>query len=214
MPMNRTIRMRKVLSVLLNLAIFLMVAWSVGKMILFRGTGNMQVSGAWAFIYFTVDSNVFCAAACLLAALYRAVSGKMPWWVLIFKYIGTTAVTVTLMTVLVFLGPVLGYTGMFSGINLYLHLLAPLAAILSFVFWDDERKLDQKYIWLSVLPTFLYGMVYLYQVVCVGAENGGWHDFYGFNMGGRWYVSIVAMLLATALLGAILRGLHNKMTSD
>ena len=212
--MNRSIRIRKILSVLLNLAMFLMVAWSVGKMFFFRGTGNMQVSGAWAFIYFTVDSNVLCAAACLLAALYRAASGKMPWWVLIFKYIGTTAVTVTLMTVVVFLGPVLGYTGMFSGINLYLHLLAPLAAILSFVFWDDERKLNKKFIGLSVLPTFLYGMVYLYQVVCVGAENGGWHDFYGFNMGGRWYVSVVAMLLATALLGVILRSLHNRMTPD
>ena len=38
-------------------------------------------------------------------------------------------------------------------------------------------------------------------VIIVGQENGGWADFYGFNMGGKWYISMAAMLAAAYLIG-------------
>ena len=107
---------RMYISVILNLVNFLLVVWSVGSMLVWRGTGNMQVSGSRAFMYFTVDSNVLCAIASLLIAGCQ-IRREVPPGIFIFKYVGTTAVTVTLMTVLLFLGPVLGYGGMFSGIN-------------------------------------------------------------------------------------------------
>ena len=204
---------RMYISVILNLVNFLLVVWSVGSMLVWRGTGNMQVSGSRAFMYFTVDSNVLCAIASLLIAGCQ-IRREVPPGIFIFKYVGTTAVTVTLMTVLLFLGPVLGYGGMFSGINLFLHLICPLLAIGTLVFTDSTEKIRRGHVWLSILPTFLYGIVYLYKVVYIGAENGGWHDFYGFNINGLWYVSLVVMLLATGLLGWILRLLHNKSMKE
>ena len=79
-------------------------------------------------------------------------------------------------------------------------LICPLLAIVTLVFTDSTEKIRKEHVWLSILPTFLYGIVYLYKVVYIGAENGGWHDFYGFNINGLRYVSLVVMLLATGLL--------------
>ena len=212
--MKNNHRTRRTLSIVFNLLMFATVAWSVGSMILYRGSGNMQVAGTRVFMYFTVDSNLLCALACLATAVFLMAGKELPAGLLLFKYVGTTAVTVTLMTVLFFLGPTVGYLPMFSGVNLFLHLLSPLAAILSLSFWDGGSLIPKNRIWLSVLPTFLYGIIYLYEAVFVGAENGGWHDFYGFNMGGFWYVSYVVMLLATALFGILLRLLHNRSAAD
>ena len=212
--MKNNHRTRRTLSIVFNLLMFATAAWSVGSMILYRGSGNMQVAGTRVFMYFTVDSNLLCALACLITAVVLISGKELSPGLLLFKYVGTTAVTVTLMTVLFFLGPTVGYLPMFSGVNLFLHLLSPLAAILSLSFWDGGSLIPKNRIWLSVLPTFLYGIIYLYEAVFVGAENGGWHDFYGFNMGGFWYVSYVVMLLATALFGILLWLLHNRSAAD
>ena len=73
-------------------------------------------SGASAFHYFTVQSNVFCAAAALLMCF----APSQPWvWTL--KYIGTVAVTVTMLTVFLFLGPNLGYKKLLTGTDLFIQ---------------------------------------------------------------------------------------------
>ena len=55
------------------------------------------------------------------------------------------------------------------------------------------------------------GIVYVTMVVCRGEKNGGWTDFYSFNIGGFWYLSCVVIILATLGLAAVLRLVHNKM---
>ena len=48
--------------------------------------------------YFTTLSNLFCAAACLLTAVFRLCGGA-PKAVLLLKFVGTAAVSVTCLTV-------------------------------------------------------------------------------------------------------------------
>ena len=85
----------------------------------FRKDGSWHIkNGAIAFRYFTVLSNVFCAAAALLICFASSVS-----WVWTLKYIGTVAVTVTMLTVFLFLGPNLGYKMLLTGPDLYMHPL-------------------------------------------------------------------------------------------
>ena len=206
--------MKRLLSLVLNIFIVWSVATAVGQMLFFRGEGNMQVSGLAAFRYFTVDSNILVAIASA-ALILRGGGGpkvKDPAGVIILKYMGTTAVTVTMVTVLLFLGPTMGYEYMFTGINLYLHLLVPLAAILSFVFFDGNRDLHPLCVVFSILPTFCYGAIYIWQVVYVGPENGGWRDFYGFNVNGNWRVPLAVMLAGTVGLGIMLLAGHNGRT--
>ena len=42
-------------------------------------------------------------------------------------------------------------------------------------------------------------------VVIVGAEKGGWVDFYHFNLNGMWYVAMAAVFAGAALIAVVLR---------
>ena len=57
-----------------------------------------------------------------------------------------------------------------------------------------------------ILLPVLYSILYFYEVVIVGAENGGWADFYGFTFGGNNKLvpfSCIGMYLATYLIARI-----------
>ena len=203
------------LYVVAQILIIVFTVWSVGYMFFVSGTGNMRVSRSVIFRYFTVDSNLLCAVSCvfsLIQTLRRRDPGRKA--VMLFRYAGTAAVTVTLMTVLLFLGPVFGYASMFSRWNLWLHLLGPILAIISFVWLERDGTVpEKKHLLLAMLPVIVYGIVYFVMVILIGREKGGWPDFYGFNAGGRWYLSYSAMLAGTALIGVVLRKLRSIQRS-
>lgn len=148
--------------------------------------------------YFTVQSNLFCAAASLATAAAR-LFGTVPEPLLLVKYVATVAVAVTFLTVVLFLGPQYGYKLMFSGPDLWLHLVCPLLALVCFFAWDRPRLTWMAALW-GVLPVLLYGLLYLRQVVRVKR----WEDFYGFNRDGRWPLSFLAMVTAAAALSLLL----------
>ena len=141
--------------------------------------------------YFTVLSNLFCALASLALAIGRLCGGT-PQILYLLKYMSTCAVTVTLMTVLVFLGPQHGYKFLLSGPDFWLHLAVPLLAIVSYFAWD-RVPMNGYAVLLGVLPVLVYGTLYLYKVVLISLEKS-WPDFYGFNQNGKWPVSFAAML--------------------
>ena len=155
----------------------------------FRKDGTWHIrNGAAAFRFFTVLSNAFCAAAALLICFAPSVR-----WVWTLKYIGTVADTVTMLTVFLFLGPNLGYKKLLTGPDLYMHLVTPLMAIISFVCFE-KRGMTIRTALLGVLPVLFYGILYLYKVI-YAPEQKRWEDFYGFNKNGKWPVSFAAMLV-------------------
>ena len=167
----------------------------------FRKDGHWNVSyGLKAFRFFTTLSNVLCGIAglCVAATLHGA---DLPYGVWLLKYFGTSTVTVTFLTVMLFLGPAAGYKKMLSRDSFYMHLLGPLLALISFCFLERQYELTLSLSLLSLVPVFLYGAVYLYQVVI--AEN--WEDFYGYNKNGKWPLSFAAMMVAGVLIGLLLR---------
>lgn len=147
--------------------------------------------------YFTVLSNILCAAAALAVAILR-LCGSVPMPVLLLKYVGTCAVSVTLLTVLIFLGPRVGYKFLLTGPDLFLHLICPVLAIVSLIAWDGA-DMGFPVVFCGVLPTAAYAVLYLYKVV-LAPEGKRWEDFYGFNKGGRWRLSAVLMLSGTFLI--------------
>ena len=152
--------------------------------------------------YFTVLSNLLCALAALTVAVCRLGGGEIPYVVGVFKYVGTAAVTVTLLTVVFFLGPTLGYKLMFTGPDLWLHLICPLLAVVSLLLWD-KPELPFGAAFLGTLPVALYGAVYIRRVR-FAPEQRRWPDFYGFNRGGKWLASLLIMLAATFLISVVL----------
>ena len=182
------------LSVLLNTAI---VVCMLIPLLFYRGKAPMRVM----LRFFTTLSNLLCALTALLVVIFR-VCGGAPNWVLVLKYIGTAAVTVTLLTVLLFLGPTKGFKRMFSGPDFWLHLPAPVLAIVSLLLCD-KPALPFAGTLLGVLPVLLYSIVYIFRVL-FAPEERRWPDFYGFNRDGKWPVSLGAMLVGSYAASVLL----------
>lgn len=192
-------------AVAINVLNIILVAVSIASFFKRTGDGNMAVSGTNCFRYFTIDSNILAAvtSVVVLPFLFRK---DVPMWVIVFKYVGMTAVTVTFLTVVFFLGPTQGYETMFDGVCLYLHLICPLLTIIS-VYLPEIRKPLPKHSWLfGTLPVVVYGAIYAVMVLITKQ----WLDFYGFTRGGFWYISLIAMYLLSALLSFLLMLLQKK----
>jgi hypothetical protein len=191
--------------IILDLAIFFGTAAAYA--LCFRGEeGWSAKSGLEALRYFTLLSNLLCAFAALALAI-ALIGGEVPRWIWLWKYIGTAAVTVTLLTVLVFLGPAVGYKELLSGRDLYLHLIGPLLAIVSFCFFERLGPLPFPLALTGLLPVIAYGTLYLYKVVLCPEEKR-WEDFYGYNKSGKWPLSFAAMVIGGFLVCCMLWGLY------
>ena len=192
------------LDLIINAAIFGITFLLVVR--LFRADGTWSIKHLReALKFFTVLSNIFCAAAALLMCLFPR---SHTVWVL--KYVGTAAVMVTMLTVFLFLAPSLGKGGLaqlLQGSDLFMHLLTPLMALFSFCVLE-RRGLDFGTALLGILSVALYGPWYLYRIR-FAPEDRRMEDFYGFNRNGNWAVSFAAMLAGTFLLCMGLMALQN-----
>jgi len=206
---------RNTISLILNIAMVIMVVYSIAfffsKIGQSKGVGNMSVGGFYCFRFFTIDSNVLAATASLLLIPFNIKSIKsnkdeLPTNLLLFKFIGTIAVTLTLMVVLLFLGPMNGYPKMFEDVNIYLHLICPLISLISFMFFEKGLTIDSKKVVYGLIPVIIYGTIYAINVLVIKV----WEDFYHFNIGGYWYITYLVIILATYLFSLIVSKVHNK----
>ena len=181
------------MDIILNLLIFAITLVIVVSF--FRKDGQWAPDrGKFAFRFFTCQSNVLCAAAALLMAAAQ-LAGNVPRWIWTLKYVGTAALTVTMLTVFFFLWPSIGKDGpkkLLSGRDLFLHMITPLLAIVSFCL---PEKRGMSFLWSlwGLLPTALYGLFYLYRVI-YAPEGKRWEDYYGFNKQGKWPAAFAIML--------------------
>lgn len=174
------------------------------------------ILGFACFRYFTIDSNVLCMISAIIMMIFDCIALKKkgyrtPKWASAFKFVGVVSVTLTFMTVVFFLGPTFpkGYEGLFTGENLYLHLLVPLIAIMSYFVFELDHKISWNYSWIGIIPVAIYAIVYLVMVLFVPSTNGGWIDFYGFNINGLWYYSMPIMLLISYFICIFIACWHN-----
>ena len=192
-------------AVVLNLLIFLVTASLVASFC--RKDGKWVVKrGQAAFRYYTCQSNALCAACALLAAVFE-LTGTLPQWAWILKYIGTAAVTVTMLTVLLFLGPIYNYKDLLKGSDLFMHLITPLLALASFCIFE-KQGMSFRVSLFGLLPVLLYGPLYLYKTV-YAPEDKRWDDFYAFNKTGKWPISFAAMFTGTFLICLGIMALQN-----
>ena len=182
----------------INILIFVITAISI--IFCFRADGHWDLqAGTKCFRFFTILSNLFCAVSALLLVLSSS------YWAWLLKYVGTVAVTVTLLTVILFLGPNMGYKQLLSGKDLYLHLCGPLLAIASFCFMERRYDFSFPLSLLGILPVIIYGTVYLFEVVIW--KN--WEDFYGYNKHGKWNLSMAAMFAGGFAVCMLIRILYS-----
>ena len=164
-----------------------------------------------AFRFFTCLSNILCAAACLLTAVFAA-AGEIPGWVWLLKFVGTAAVTLTMLTVFLFMAPGIGkgwakelLTGQAS--DFFMHLVNPVLALVSFCVFE-KRGMTFLQALPGVIPIILYGILYAYKVLHA-PEGKRWDDFYGLARGGKIAVSLAGLVLGGFLVSMGLMLLQN-----
>ena len=154
--------------------------------------------------YFTTDSNIFVGIASLFLLIeeHKVLKDKrksINYIAYVLKFIATVSVTVTFLTVFLYLGPGSegGIMSMLTNSNLFFHLIIPVLSMVSFIFFERSNKIDKKYIKYGLLPTMLYALFYITNVFMhldnfkVSTE----YDWYWFAQNGIWLVIIIFPLM-------------------
>ena len=202
--------MNNIPDVILNLLVFLITAGLLVWLYL-KVHKTMPEKFRQAFRFFTCLSNILCAAACLLTAVFAA-AGEIPGWVWLLKFVGTAAVTLTMLTVFLFMAPGIGkgwakelLTGQAS--DFFMHLVNPVLALVSFCVFE-KRGMTFLQALPGVMPIILYGILYAYKVLHA-PEGKRWNDFYGLARGGKIAVSLAGLVLGGFLVSMGLMLLQN-----
>ena len=121
----------------------------------------------------------------------------------------------TFLTVVFYLAPASkkGYFILFTNSNLFYHFIVPVLSFVTYVFFENN-KLKIKDCLLSIIPTLIYALFYLFNVL-VHLNNGivlYEYDWYGFATGGIVGIIIVflLMLFITFIIGVLLN-MFNKI---
>ena len=201
-------RVANLFSLILNIVILFLVWHVISGLVHSASAGNM--TGGWDCLkYFTVLSNILCAAGSLLmipfnlATIFKNGDYRMPWGVTAFKFSGAVSLMLTLIVCVCFLAPNFGVDMIFGGPVIFLHLIIPILAFIGIVIFDRGKKLRIFAVLFGFLPAAAYGTVYTLMVLTLGK----WEDFYGFNSGeleGMWKTSFTFMLIATAALSFVM----------
>ena len=205
---------KKGIKTVINGAIAVMVAVAYLYMF-FRWSngGKFSSAGLMTLKYFTVLSNLLEGAASILCVAFY-IKGKIPRWLGTLKFAAAVSVGLTFFTVMLFLGPVFGYGGMFMGANLFFHLIVPVVAMAEYVMNSDYPvpKLSESLI--AVVPMVLYGIFYVANILINGVGEGpNTNDWYGFAFMGfpASYLVFIFMFAATWLMAFIFLKLKKKL---
>ena len=174
------------------------------------------------FKFFTVDSNVLMGIVALIFLLeeIKILKGKtkeINRKQYILKLLSTTAVSITFLTVFTYLGYIVegGILALLQNSNMFFHFIIPVLSIITFIFFEKTDKLKLKDTIYGILPTIVYGVCYLTNVL-VHMKNGKVspkYDWYWFVQNGVWTAVIIMpfMLLVSYLISLLLYKLNKKV---
>lgn len=162
----------------------------------------LSAKGISMLKYYTVDANFLTAFAALLAIPWelRAAGnpGKaLPHGILLLYFAGVVSLAVTFLTVIFFLGPLLGWAKICEGSNLCMHLIMPVFVLILFVWSGYGREISAGERIIGILPTALYGTGYLIHILMTDTSFGtNGNDWYGFA---QWGLGMLAPVLLLAI---------------
>lgn len=200
--MNKKERIRIIIGSIINLAIFAISVYCLTVFI--RWLYDQPEDNR--FIYFTNVSNLSVGFISLFSGtflLLSACKGQMilPKFMAIIKYIGLSMTTLTFFTVLFVIAPMTSYPGMYSGVKFFTHLIIPVFAMISYLFFEDKYLFSCKWSLVGLIPFAIYSTIYAISVV--GTKT--WPDIYQINKNGLWYLFMIAFYVADF---AILQGIY------
>lgn len=205
------------LSIIFSVFIIVGVFISVVHNLLAEPNELIQEVGTKTFRMFTVLSNMLVAIVSSLCIPF-AIDGirnrnyHLPRWIVNLFFVCVLSVTLTFIISLCILSPNAGFVRMMvKNGNLFLHTLVPIASIILFIVINDYHNIKFSICLYTMIPVFIYEIIYLIAVILVGEENGGWRDHYQFQELMPWPFIAVIILSVSFLLSILIRFGHNYM---
>ena len=212
---------KKNVSFILNIIIFVCLIIGITLELYSDITSDYSLLKMLTYNYkhYTELSNLFMGTCSLVYAinLWNSVKRKneIPKSLKIIKLLSTTGVTLTFLTVVFYLVPLMGskWLFLFTGSQLFFHLIIPVLSLITFIFYEDN-KVDSKYTWYNLVPVSLYGIFYM--IVSLTHQVDGHidieYDWYLFmSHGVTWGIlSFVIMIIFNIIIINILNKLTGK----
>ena len=217
--------MRKVISLVLNILIIIFGIIGTVMMFTFTGDGSgLMASGFRNLKFFTVLSNVICAIVSVVWIIFIAMKKKFP---VLVKLMAAAAVGLTFIIIVAFLQPMYPNLNLYEGGNLWFHLILPVTAMIEFIVLDisasddndSKKKIPFKYTILSAIPSLLYGLGYLFNILINGIgewpDTNDWYGFlnWGYPIGFAIFAFIILMNWGMAVLLRLCNSLIGKYST-
>lgn len=205
-------KVQLVLAILCNLALFLMEAWANYALWQQHPVFKDLV------IFYTHQSNflaLITSGVFVLVGIAKLFGdGRIPHVVKFFRFMTTVMLYITLIVVLVGLGPMAFLAGgdlfsMYGGPMFVMHLMGPLVSLLSFVCFEGTPRLGLGDAFLAVQYNYLYSLVMVI-LNAVGKVEGP----YPFLMVDSNPVWLSVLYAVTLLPGAFLVALIGKWLNN
>ncbi len=189
----------------------------------------LSINNPSSFRMFTTQSNVIAGITAGIILVFEVLiilgkKDKLPDWLRIVKMVTTTAVTLTLLVVLFYLGFVAvaegySYFIMFRNTNICFHLLTPISAIVSFILFEGGNKINIKFTFLNIIHMVLYSIFYTINVFTHLTPEGKVdrkYDWYYFVLGENWtfIFVVIAILSLTYGIGFSLWILNRQLSKN
>ncbi len=195
----RKTTVRRGISLLINLIIAVIVAYVWITEARVSGWMMRDRTGMSSLRTFTTLSNLFqgLASALYVASVgYSMIHGResVPRAVRVVKYAAAVSVTLTFLTVLLYIGPSRHdmADALFCGNNRYFHFLVPILAALDQAVFDREGVLRRSDSLIAATPTVVYGILYWGNIAINGAGDGAYsNDWYGFLSFGYVFAPVI-----------------------
>ena len=192
-----------IVSLVINLLMFVI---TTGIIISYFFIPNVIIkSKEEIFWFFTTDSNILASIAGLVIAIcdiriLRGKANRLPQSAVVFKFVGTACLMLTMLVCLLYLAPRFGFGFIFGDTFFHVHLGAPLMAFISLIFCEKTDRISVPAACLSFIPFAAYGATYYITVTLIGEENGGWRDLYHLGDGGNILLPIALIIVLYILI--------------
>lgn len=193
-----------IVSICLNIIITVLVIYSVIKTYITILPETDTIFGTKSFRYFTIDSNILVAISSILMII-SILFKKQNIVIDVINYVSTCQISLTLITVLIFLGPTMGYKPLLANEQLLLHLIVPLLKIINCLIFENHKNIMIKHTFYSFIPYLIYATFYIINVLIIKS----WEDFYGFT---KYLGTAFNIMFMTLLIGIITYVLYFAIT--
>ena len=212
---------RKITSLILKIVIILSSAY---------GTFLAVSSAPATILYFTIQSNIWIAAACLVGVVLMIKKAEVKKWMYTVKLIFTVSITLTGVVYCVMLAPLSGDSA-YSPVNVLTHVIVPAASVLDFAVYDYPNLYKKRECLLATIPPFYYlGFAGVGYALNWDFNNGENYPYFFLNWGSPagafgfaeespyigvvYYVLIlVVFVIAVSALYILLARLIRKLTA-